>query len=253
MKPKQLLPIFGLLLLLSACGNKGPVRPLDIPIPGPVSDVELRQQGESLLLGWQLPGKNQDGSPLKMAPKLDIYRMTVDPEDDCPECTDRSTLLVSIDPELPAPARRVEADRYLFADHNLVVGKGYRYKLIPRTVAGAVGQPLILRQTYQQPVAAPEHLQASARDRSALLTWQAFIPASGETLLGYQLYRRRAGEEPAPYPLNSKPLQQFRYEDFSLENGTRYLYRVRALVKREGQVLEGIASAEVTVIPKSGI
>jgi len=248
----KLFLIFGLLLLLDACGNKGPVRPLDVPIPAPVSDAVLRQQGENLVLGWRLPGKNQDGSPLKQTPQLDIYRMTYDPKDYCPECIDRSTLLVSINPELPTPARRI-ADRYLFYDHNLVVGEGYQYKLIPRTADGAVGVPLMLRQAYLRPVAAPEKFQAFAQDRSARLSWLPYAPAAGEQLLGYQLYRRRDGAEPAPNPLNSKPLQMTRYEDFSLENGTRYLYRVRALVKRGEQTIEGIASPEADVIPKSGI
>lgn len=240
-----------ILLLLVACGQKGPVRPLDSPLPGPVKGVELRQVGESLLLSWQLPEKNLDGSPLKQPPQLDIYRMPYDPKDECPECIDRSTLLASIDPELPTPARRV-ADRYLFADHKLAVGTGYRYRLVPR-VAGGSGQPVIRRQIYQQPVAAPQQLQGVVRDRSVRLSWQPLVPTENETLIGYRVYRRLDGEEPSPAPLNAEPLTETHFEEFSLANGTRYRYRVRALVKRGKQLVEGIASSEVAVTPKAGI
>jgi hypothetical protein len=251
MKHQKLLLLFGLVVLLSACGNKGPVRPLAAPRPGPVNQVELRQQGKTLLLSWRLPDQNLDGSPLRPAPQLDIYRMPYDPADDCPECLDRSTLLVSIDPELPAPARRI-ADRYLYWDRSLVVGKGYLYKLVPRSKNGP-GQALSLRQLYQLPAAAPRQLQAVSQDRSVLLTWQPVLPGRDETLLGYQLYRRRDGAEPSPSPLNSVPLLETRFEDFQVENGIRYHYRLRALLKRGEQSVEGIASAEVAVTPKSAL
>ena len=46
-----------LLLLVAACGNKGPVRPLESPVPGPVAQVQLVQRGEGsfvspTLLAW---------------------------------------------------------------------------------------------------------------------------------------------------------------------------------------------------------
>lgn len=239
------------MLIITACGNKGPVRPLEVQLPGSVTALELRQQGEALLLGWQLPTHNLDGSPLAQPPAVDIYRMTFDPQDDCPECFDRSTLLVSINPQLPKPAQQV-GPRFLLHDRQVKVGKGYQYKLVTRNEDDEIGKPVIVRLACSQALPAPQNFQATPHDRSVQLQWQALTPAVGVSLIGYQLYRRVAVDD-NPYPLNPQPLQQASFEDFSLDNGTSYQYRVRALVKRDGKQMEGLATPELSVIPKAGI
>ena len=251
MQIKLFFVLISCLLALVACGKKGPVRPLDAPLPGPVKALELRQLGDSLVLGWQLPDKNQDGTPLRQPPQLDLYRMVFDPANDCPECTDRSILVASCDPDLPAPARRI-GDHYLYTETNLLPGQGYRFKLVPRSPEG-IGQTTILSWVFQQPPPAPELLSAIPRDRAALLTWQPLLPAAGETLLGYRLYRRFDDSESFMLPVNSAPVPTSRFEDFGLDNGTRYFYRIRAMVQRGKQTFEGLASTEVEVTPKAGI
>ncbi len=240
-----------ILTTLSACGNKGPVRPLETLLPGPASELELRQQGEALLLGWRLPTQNLDGSAINSPPQLDIYRMTFDPGNDCPECFDRSTLLVSIDPELPVPARKV-GERYLYLDNQIDPGTGYQYKLIARNADGEAGRPVVLRQAATLAVAAPAALQGEAHDRSVLLSWQPVSLEPGDSLLGYRIYRRRDDSPSAPYPLSAKPQPETRFEDFSLENGARYHYQVRALIKRGELQIEGLATAELTIVPQAG-
>jgi len=240
------------LLLLAACGHKGPVRPLRTQNPGPPTALELRQQGEVLLLGWQLPNKNMDGSAIETPPALDIYRMTFDPQDDCPECFDRSTLRFSIEPDLPKPAQRFD-NRYRLIDRQVQAGIGYQYKLVSRNSAGDLSKPVILRLEFFDPVAAPQQFEIIAHDRSVALKWQPHRLAEGDTLLGYQIYRKQAAEPRSPYPLNPKPLQKTSFEDFNLENGHSYSYSIRALVKREKLTVEGVASAELIAVPHAGI
>lgn len=245
----QIIRLFTALLclvLLAACGNKGPVRPLETVQPNPVQAPELRQQGDALLLGWQLPATEQDKAPL-----VDIYRSSYDPQDQCPECFDRSTLLASINPELPQPAQ-LSGKRYLLFDRQLQAGTGYQYKLIVRDRDGELSRPVILRQSFSEPVPAPQQLSGEPRDSSVLLQWQASPLAPGDQLLGYLLYRY-SGTAPQFYPLNAQPLTEPRYEDFSLKNGTRYHYRLRALVQRGKQQIESLASDELSVTPKAGI
>ncbi len=246
---------FILLLLcftaLVACGNKGPVRPLETPTPRAVQAPEVRQQGDALLLGWQLPSSNQDGSPLVQPPVVDIYRMTYDPKDDCPECFDRSTLLASINPQLPAPAQQA-GKRFLLHDRPLQPGTGYQYKLIARNQDGEQSRPIILRQAYGEPVPAPRQVKAISRDRTVLLEWQMPALEAADSLIGYLVYRR-LDSGGSPYPLNSQPLKETVFEDFNLENGSRYHYRVRALVKRGDQQVEGLASPELSATPKAEI
>lgn len=237
------------LLFLAACGHKGPVRPLEVSLPEAIQAPELRQQGAALLLGWELPTSNRDGSPL-LQPVVDIYRMSYDPQDQCPECFDRSVLMVSINPQLPAPARQI-GKRFQLRDLPLQTGTGYQYTLIVRNSDREQSQPVILRQVYADPVPAPQQVTAVPLDRSVRLSWQAPPLAPGDKLLGYLIYRRK-DETDSPYPLFSKPHPEEQYEDFSLENGARYRYQIRALVERNRQQLEGIASPELSVTPQAG-
>lgn len=239
------------LTLLAACGNKGPVQPLKTSMPRPITAPELRQQGDALLLGWQLPTSNLDDTPLKQPPMVEIYRMTYDPADECPECFDRSTLLTSINPELPAPALRV-GNRYLLHDRPLQAEIGYQYKLIVLNEDGRQSRPIILRQTYSEPIGAPQHLKLVPQDRSVSLQWQAPPLKTNDSLIGYLVYRRQNADG-SPYPLTSQPLKDTKFEDFSLDNGTRYHYQVRALVKRGNNQLEGLASPELSATPQAGI
>jgi predicted small lipoprotein YifL len=251
MRIRQFIPLIIALLSLTACGNKGPVRPLEVPLPGTVQAPELRQQGDALRLGWQLPTSNLDGSALQQPPVVDIYRMTYDPQDDCPECFDRSTLLATINPSLPQPAQRV-GQRYLLHDRPLRPGTGYQYKLVARTENGDLSKPVILRLDYQQPPPAPQQVRGTPHDRSVSLQWQSPTLAPDDRLIGYLVYRR-LDDTDSPYPLTPQPLTESRFEDFSLDNDTRYHYRVRALVKRGDQQIEGLASTELRATPKAGI
>ncbi|HEY5673658.1 MAG TPA: hypothetical protein VIR78_08135 [Malonomonas sp.] len=239
-----------LVLLLSACGKKGPVRPLEVQRPGPATALELRQQGAALLLSWQLPTGNLDGSALKTPPTLDVYRMTFEPENDCPECFDRSTLLARIAADLPAPAIKV-GDRYLLLDRQVQDGVGYQYKLVPRDSDDLSGPAVILRQVFSNPVPAPQQPVVIPRDRAVTLKWQSTALGADDKLLGYQIYRQVSGEARSPYPLNPHPLQETVFEDFSLENGRSYSYWIRTLVERQQQTVEGIASAELIAVPQA--
>jgi predicted small lipoprotein YifL len=247
----RLIGFVGLLLFLTACGKKGPVRPLQAQLPEAVRNVELRQRGAELLLGWQLPTRNQNETPLEAPPVVEIYRMRFDPADDCPECKDRSTLLHSINPELPHPAR-LSGDRYLLRDRQVAAGQGYQYRLVPRTASGQHGSPLQVRIVFAAAPAAPTGLRAKAHDRSATLSWHPLQAAAGQTLLGYRVYRRLEGSGQPAILLNRQPLAALRYDDLNLENGRLYSYRIRALLRHGEQRLESLPSAAVTALPQAG-
>lgn len=247
----RLITYIGLLLILASCGKKGPVRPLDVSLPGPVQNAELRQRGNELLLSWQLPTSNQDGSPLTSAPEVDIYRMLFDPNDDCPECEDRSSPRYTINPELPQPAWR-SGDRYLLRDQQVAENQGYQYRLVPRSEDDQNGQPLRMRVVYIEPSAAPAGFSVESHDRSATLSWLPLEPAGGQVLTGYQVYRRTlGGSQPAELLVQLPPENQ-KYDDLTLTNGKQYAYQIRALLTQGEQFLESLPTPAITATPQAG-
>lgn len=250
MKIVHLIATIGILLALSACGKKGPVRPLEASLPDAVTAIELRQRGDEILLGWQLPTRNQNGTPLESAPVIDIYRGLFDPADNCPECKDLSTLLYSIDPELPNPARKIR-ERYLLFDRQVAAEQGYQYTLVPRNQRGQTGRPMTLRIVFTRPAAAPTDFAVYPHDRSATLRWSSLIPEPAQQLIGYNVYRREG--QSAEILLNQRPLTKPTYEDFGLENGTPYSYRVRAVLKQGESPLESLPTDAATAIPQTGL
>src|ERR1043165_8265001 len=54
--------IFGLSLLLAACGKVGDPKPPFIRIPEAVKDLAANQSGHTIVLAWTNPARNIDGS-----------------------------------------------------------------------------------------------------------------------------------------------------------------------------------------------
>ena len=92
------------------------------------------------------------------------------------------------------------------------------------------------------PPSAPTNVQVTAQDAAVTLTWEGRSAASG-----YNVYRATsAGVGASGTPVNgSSPVGQLTFTDPSVENGTRYYYRVTAV----GEGGESEPSAEVSIRP----
>lgn len=249
MKITHLMVLFIMALTCIACGKKGPVQPLEANLPNAVRNVELMQHGGELHLSWQLPTSNQNGTPLEKPPVVEIYRMLFDPQDSCPECKDRSTLLYSIDPELPEPSLLI-GGRYFLRDKQVAAGQGYHYRLVPVDSTGQHGQSLIKRVAFFQPHKAPTGLKVAPHNRSTVLSWEPLQPASEMALLGYHVYHRMQGEASSFERITKRAQSETSYNDYNLANGSQYDYQVRALLQKDGQTLESLPSLTVSATPQ---
>ncbi len=231
------------LLLLTACGHKGPVRPLEQPQPDSVRRLAVGQLGDGLLLSWLPPAANRDGSPLSPLQHYAIYRQQFDPADDCPDCRPPRKPIARIRPE---QATSPDGRLHFFDDQGLQPGLGYRYRVIAVSRSGQPGRPARAERIFLAPPPAPDRLRGESLSRLNRLSWQPPATAEGK-LLGYLIYRGE-GKRPAGFtPLNGKPLSQPRYDDFALTPGVRYDYRVRALYRLQGQEVISGASNPVSL------
>ncbi|MFO7981971.1 MAG: fibronectin type III domain-containing protein [Desulfuromonadales bacterium] len=249
LQPFIFILIFG---LLTGCGTKGPVKPLQKPLPAAPPEISLAQKGERLLLSWQSPETNQDGSELTDLARFRIYRMEYDPDDDCPGCKDTSTLRREVDLEyLKNVARR--DGRLYFWDEEVKIGTGYSYRVAPVTEKRREGAPAETRRAVIAPPRPPSELSVRGLDKQARLRWNESSAADAEgEILGYNVYRA-VGDQPfVGAPVNSKIVAIPEYEDFGLENGRTYRYAVRSVARKENLMVESAFSESVKVVPRAG-
>ena len=239
---------FSLLVSLSACGKKGPVRPkVAIQLKAP-TDVTLQQQGNLFVLGWTIPTDNHDGSAEDLTGFI-IKRLTYNATEDCPTCRTPEEEVAELSIKDPAPGQRI-GDRIYWRDFDIREGTGYRYAIVPVTLGNIEAPFATIHLEVRQSPPAPSGLKAKSGDGQIALQWNAPTLPEGLELLGYNLYRRQA-KRPFPIvPVNVKPLQETHLLDRGLDNGRAYEYRVSALVSTGTQQLESMASPGVLMTPQ---
>jgi predicted small lipoprotein YifL len=247
-----LLLLLFLITTATGCGRKGPVRPALLPLPAAPENIALQQRGDSLLLAWELPARNQDGSPLTDLQGFRVLRMRFAAGKDCPECRDTSTLLQEIDLEYLRQARRI-GNRLYLRDGDLQPGFGYRYRIVPFTRAGHEGEAATIQGSYLSPPPAPTGLVASGLDRMARLQWQGVAEERPEAeTLGYRVYRRLDDQLFPPQSVNRQPLIEPLFDDFGLENGRLYHYSVTTVVRIGDLTMESALSESAAAVPEAG-
>jgi len=241
--PWRLTALLLATLLFSACGYKGPVRPKLEAIPAAVTDLQLQQRGNGLLLSWRIPTSNADGSPLTNLQGFKVFRMLFDPSSDCPDCRDTSSLLATIPLDFPAPAQRY-SDRMFLSDRDILTNQGYFYRIEPVNTDRQTGMAATVRIVLSQVPAAPTELTGEGMDRQVRLQWQAVTGAAG-----YAVYRTRPGQPFPPWPLPRGIVAEPRFDDFAVENGSDYLYAVRTLAGGETPEAQSELSATLQIRP----
>jgi hypothetical protein len=245
-----LIAIFLLsIIILGACGKKGPVRPKLVSLPVAPQDVTLQQQGNLFMLGWTIPPTNQDGSKPEDLTGFRIKRLVYDAVDGCPTCRDPQDEVAELDSSYPVSGQRI-GKRIYWRDPDIRIGNGYRYAIVPLTVGGLEGPSATVHLAAQPPPPTPTDLQVEAGDAQISVQWNAPVLAGGMELIGYNLYRRQPKQPFPMVPVNSEPLQVTHLLDRGLDSGRTYEYRVSALIRIDAQVLESMASPEALATPR---
>jgi predicted small lipoprotein YifL len=232
-------------LLLSGCGRKGALVPPEALVPAAVTDLACEQRGDRFLVSWTPPSREVGGRPLREPVGFLLYRRQVLPAgEDCEQCPDAYRLVREVPAGAPGGVRR-SGGRYYVDDTDLSVGTTYQYRLASVKQDGATSPPSnLVRRRFVPAPSPPAALHLTASATAIELRWEAPALPANATLLGYNIYRRRA-DEPLPLrPLTATPIDTPRYEDPQLERETAYHYAVRSVVRSGGEVVESPASAE---------
>ncbi len=240
-----------LLITMLGCAKRGPLKPKLHSLPAAPADANLLQQGNSLILTWTLPDKNEDGSKAEDLVGFKIRRLIYLPEDNCPTCRDPEEVVAKIDLYLPEPAERV-GDRFYWRDTDVLPKYGYRYAIVPVTLGRQEGSKTLVHKKLQDPPPAPLDLSVTAGDRRVSLSWATPSLAEGCRLLGYNVYRRQYQRAYSLAPLNQKPLENAGLVDRGLANDTAYAYRVTALCILGEEIVESAPTEEKLITPQTG-
>ncbi|OQY18842.1 MAG: hypothetical protein B6I36_05930 [Desulfobacteraceae bacterium 4572_35.1] len=242
--------LIALLIALIGCGTVGPVQPLLKSLPQAADNATLEQKGGALLLGWDIPTTNQDGSELTDLAGFAIYKSDYDLERGCPECRPPKKLLRKIDLAYYRSNNR-GSNRFYLWDSAVEEETGYRYKIVPYTSVGHEGgATLLYRPCFSAPYP-PTTVSAQPFDRQVRLGWQAVDEKrQGVELVGYNVYRCSGDDYFGVKPLNSKPIKDTGYDDINLTNGTKYTYALRTVVAIGDKQLESIFSTTASARPQ---
>ena len=238
------LAILALLLVLPACGRKGPPLPPRPRVPAAVGGLLAEPVGGGVLVSWSRPTRNTDGSPVT---DLLEFRLSRNPGPAPNGVAPGFTLVATIRAENPDNAV-AQNGRYAFQDtgapRGLRPGQRYSYRVQPVNRQGQLGASAETAVVFSPAPPTPEGLRAAAGDGEAVLSWRV-----ASDVRGYNVYRGRRPGEHGPQPLNAEPIQGGTFRDTGLENETTYYYVVRAVASDRPPWREGGDSAEVAVTP----
>ncbi len=248
-----LILLFLLSAFLGSCGKKGnPVAP-GSTAPAAVADLRAWPREGTILLGWTLPTKNINGSPLKDLLGFRVFRQSRALTDQpCPDCPLDFKPVAEIDVEFPRAAR-VEGGRVLWQDPSVQPQHEYSYFVIGynfhRTPSPESNR---VRVFWSEPPPAPEAVSVKSDNQALQIAWTFQAPPERppSELMGFNLYRRTEGERFGLFPINSEPVKETRFVDGGLVNGRRYFYEIRALRNFRGTLIEGPASPEGQGVPE---
>jgi hypothetical protein len=214
-------------------------------VPAPIADLAVVQQGERFTVTWTQPGREEAGGPLKDFAGFRVFRREVlPPKEDCEECPTAYKLIRTVDPEYPQDVVRV-GNTYSFVETGLETGKTFQYKVVAFKADGSESKQSNLARRKKVVPPPPPVVQATSSPTSVVLRWEPVVIPKNDTLLGYQIYRRRG--VPSPWqPVTGKPLPETSFENLNLEQGVTYGYTVRTVARVDGETVESDPSNEVT-------
>ena len=244
----SLMFAFLLVFSISSCGVKGPVKPPLSRSPSAATGLTARQIGDRLLISWNLPKTNQDGSPLELQ-GFEVFRNPFDPASGCPDCGMPEIPYRDIDLEYLRDVTR-DGDRLLIEETSLTAGRGYFYRIVPVNTKGGEGASATI-QTVFHPVPFPPRQPIATREtRGMRLRWSASAAETREAgFLGYNVYRHKKDQFRPMIPINKEYLIDTTFLDLQADPEEMASYTLRSVWRIGDQVLETSDSEPATATP----
>jgi uncharacterized protein len=252
-KPKTVL--FFLLcfvLLAAACGKKMTPFAPDRVLPAAVRNFQLTQEGEALVLSWQLPRENLQGQTLTQVQGCRVYRAAI--KRVAPEALASADYVLYADIDLAYPLRgEVRGEAMLFRDKELTPDHRYYYRVAAYDQDGYLGGwSKTLSHVWGWLPRAPGALKAVPGDKMVTLSWPPVTALQDGSplrdLAGYVIYRLSGAGSwirltPAALPRNN-------FQDVAVLNDVEYTYKVQAVRRLGEELLASLDSPTQKAMPE---
>jgi predicted small lipoprotein YifL len=228
---KKYCLLIGLVLLVAACGKRGPLVAPEALVPAAINDLKVEQKGNRFLVCWSRPGKEEWGGALEDLAGYRVFRRDVLPPDqDCEECSDAYRQIKLVDPEYLQDVLQF-GSRYCLFDGDLLDTKTYQYQVVSFEKDGSTSRGSNKARRTKLIPPAPPQLSTRKTADSIILQWQPPAVIPGETLAGFSVYRRQANQVMSLTPIALLPADSSSFADPNMEHGVLYYYAVRTIAE----------------------
>jgi hypothetical protein len=235
---------------LLGCGYKTSPRPASATIPGEIGLLQAYAYPDRILVKWDMPQINTDGSPLKDLSGFKVYRRSHNIGEDCEDCDPVTALHANVDVQKPSNAEIREGE-VTYVDASIEPNKMYYYSVSAYSLKGRDGpRSHRLVVPFEAPPPSPTGLQATAEERGVFLKWSA--PERTGGVNGYRIYRADADKRGEMGPKGNTRWAETYYLDKEVERNKKYIYQVRSLRMSQGIPQESLPSPTVeAVLPET--
>jgi hypothetical protein len=224
----------------------------DVVLPAPVRNFQLTQEGDALVLSWQLPRKNLLGQPLIEIEGCRVFRAVM--RGVTPVLLASSDFSPYADIDLAYPKQgEVHGESVLFRDRDLAPDHRYYYRVAAYNQDGYNGGwSQTLSHAWGWLPRTPGNFKAVAGDKIVNLSWSPVTKLQNGApipdMAGYLIYRRSGGN--IWIRVTPAPVRGNKFQDVAVLNDVDYTYRVNAVRRLGGDLLASLNSATQTVMPQ---
>lgn len=238
-----------LMVLLAACGRKGPPLPPLREVPETTTDLVVSQEENEVVLRWSYPSLTRSGQPLRDLEAVEVWRTEVPPGQEKslegPQAVElkrqlilgRGKQVARLSGKALEAATRGSTLEYR---ESAVLPAGQAaptllYAVRSRRGRGGVSEfSNVATFQVQTPPAPPANLQAQPLAEGVALSWEGPAEAS---------FRVERWEQKGGWQVLAENVSAPRFLDTTAQQGSRYAYRVRTTVHN----VTGPSTPEVSV------
>lgn len=206
--------------------------------------VDAHAYPERIVLRWDVPSSNTDGSRLTDLSGFKVYRSAQNVAEECEGCEENRTVHANVDLQHPTSAVVSEGE-VVYSDMTVENGKIYSYAVSAYNLKGR-DSPQSEEATviFNDFPPSPKGLAVSYDQGRVVLNWAS--PPRPAGIRNYRIYRGATNKLADMRPLGRTKWAETTFTDKDVEKGQTYFYSVRSIKMNRGISLESEPSETIT-------